>query len=263
MTIHLRKENVPAASFRESQPVQNQLLATLTPETYARLKPHLRLESMLLQKSLYRPKESITKAYFPTTALLSLISLLEDGTLTEIALVGNEGMMGLPIIWGGGATPNHAIVQFPGDVWVIEAEHLIEEFCRNGEFSKIIFLYMQAAFTQIAQNAMCNRQHTTEERLARWLLSVQDSVQKDELTLTHEFMAKMLGIRRSSVTVSAGMLQQAGMIRYARGRLAILDRSRLEDTACECYSLVQSEYHRLLGSRAQRSHPEDLPITIE
>lgn len=250
-------------SLNKNQPAQNQILAALTPETYARLRPHMHLESMRLQKSLYRAREPITKAYFPVTALLSLISLLEDGTLTEIALVSNEGMMGLPIIWGGGHTPNHAIVQFPGDVWVIEAEHLIEEFRRGGEFSQIMFLYMQAVFTQVAQDAMCNRQHTTEERPARWLLSVQDSVQQDELTLTHEFMAKMLGIRRSSVTVSAGILQQAGMIRYTRGRLAILDRSRLEDTACECYLLVQSEYHRLLGSRSQRSHPEDLlPITI-
>ncbi len=213
---------------------------------------------MLLKKSLYRAGEAVTKAYFPVTALLSWISLLEDGTLTEIALVSNEGMMGLPIIWGGKHTPNHAIVQFPGDVWVIEAEHLIEEFNRKGEFSEIIFLYMQAMFTQVAQNAMCNRQHTTEERLARWLLSVQDSVRRDELTLTHEFMAKMLGIRRSGVTVSAGILQQAGMIRYSRGRLAILDRSRLEDTACECYLLVQSEYHRLLGSRSQHRHLDDL-----
>jgi len=249
-------------SFNKSQPAQNQILATLTPETYARLRPHMRLESMPLQKSLYQAREPITEAYFPVTALLSWISLLEDGTLTEIALVGNEGMMGLPIIWGGGYTTNIAIVQFPGDVWIIKAEHLIDEFHQNGEFSKIIFLYMQAVFTQVAQNAMCNRHHTTEERLARWLLSVQDSVQKDELTLTHEFVARMLGIRRSSVTVSAGVLQQAGMIRYTRGRLAILDRSRLEDTACECYLLVQSEYNRLLGSRMQRSHANDLPITI-
>lgn len=243
-------------------PAQNQLLASLTPETYACIKPHLRLENMRLQKSLYRAREPITKAYFPVTALLSLISLLEDGTLTEIALVGNEGMMGLPIIWGGGHTPNNAIVQFPGDVWVMEGEALMAEFRKNGEFSKILFFYMQAVFTQVAQNAMCNRQHTTEERLARWLLSVQDSVKKDELTLTHEFMAKMLGIRRSGVTVSAGILQQAGMIQYSRGRLAILDRARLEETACECYALVQNEYQRLLGSRVQHSHPNDIPVMI-
>ncbi len=241
---------------------QNQILASLSEETYARLKPHLRLENMRLQKSLYRASEPITKAYFPVSALLSLISLLEDGTLTEIALVGNEGMMGLPIIWGGGCTPNHAIVQFPGDVWVLDAEVLTEEFNRHGELSRVLFLYMQAVFTQVAQNAMCNRQHTTEERLARWLLSVQDSVQKDELTLTHDFMAKMLGIRRSGITVSAGILQQAGMIRYTRGRLAILDRPRLEETACECYSLVQSEYHRLLGSHVQKSHPDDPVVSI-
>ncbi len=232
---------------------KNQLLADLSEAAYQRIQPYLQLKAMRLGKILYEPLEPITKAYFPVTALLSWISLLEDGTLTEIALVGNEGMTGLPIIWGGGFTPNSAIVQFPGDVMILNAEPLLEEFHRGGDFSSLIFHYMQAVFTQVAQNAMCNRQHTTEERLARWLLSVQDSVQQDEMTLTHEFIAKMLGIRRSSVTVSAGMLQQAGMIRYTRGRMSILDRARLEDTACECYRTVQDEYHRLLGSRSRHS----------
>lgn len=232
---------------------KNQLLADLSEAAYQRIQPYLELKAMRLGKILYEPFEPITKAYFPVTALLSWISLLEDGTLTEIALVGNEGMTGLPIVWGGGFTPNSAIVQFPGDVMILDAKPLLEEFHQDGEFSRLIFHYMQAVFTQVAQNAMCNRQHTTEERLARWLLSVQDSVQQDELTLTHEFMAKMLGIRRSSVTVSAGMLQQAGMIRYTRGRLSILDRPRLEDAACECYRTVQDEYHRLLGSRSRHS----------
>lgn len=237
---------------------QNQLLSSLPKEAYARLKRHLRVEKMPLKKVLYQANEPITKAYFPLSALLSWISLLEDGTLTEIALVGNEGMMGLPLIWGGESTPNNAIVQFPGEVMVLEKQPLLEEFGRNEAFSKVIFLYMQAVFTQVAQNAMCNRQHTTEERLARWLLCVQDSVQRDELTLTHEFMSKMLGIRRSGVTVSAGILQQAGMIRYSRGRLAILNRQQLEDTACECYRLVQNEYFRLLGSHIQHSEPDVL-----
>ena len=232
---------------------QNQLLAGLSEEVYQRLKPDLQLQTVRLGKVLYESSEPITRAYFPVTALLSWISLLEDGSLTEIALVSNEGMAGLPIIWGGGATPNRTIVQFPGDVLTIEAKPLLAEFDRGGEFNKLVLRYMQALFTQVAQNAMCNRQHTTEERLARWLLSVQDSVRRDELTLTHEFIAKMLGIRRSSVTVSAGILQQAGMIRYSRGRLAILDRLRLEETACECYRLVQKEYSRLLGSRSQHS----------
>ena len=234
---------------------QNQLLSSLPEEVYERLKPHLRIEKMPLKKVLYQANDPITRAYFLINALLSWISLLENGTLTEIALVGNEGMTGLPMIWGGGSTPNHAIVQFPGEVMVLEKQPLLEEFGRNEAFSKLIFRYMQAVFTQVAQNAMCNRQHTTEERLARWLLSVQDSVRRDELTLTHEFMAKMLGIRRSGVTVSAGILQQAGMIRYSRGHLAILNRQQLEDTACECYRLVQDEYSRLLGSHIQHGEP--------
>lgn len=230
---------------------QNQLLAHLSPETYQRLSPHLHHLTFPLEKVLYHPNEPITKIYFPVTALLSWISLIENGTLTEIALVGNEGMVGLPAIWGGESTPNSVIVQGAGDVIMVEAEAMREEFRRGGDLNKELCLYMQAVFTQVAQNAMCNRQHTTEERLARWLLSVQDSVHKDELMLTHDFMARMLGIRRSSVTVSAGILQQAGMIRYARGQLSILDRHKLEETACECYRVVQSEYHRLLGSRSQ------------
>ncbi|MGB7086607.1 MAG: Crp/Fnr family transcriptional regulator [Phormidesmis sp.] len=238
---------------RNSSAMQNQLLGNLSEDAYQRLKPHLQVQSFSLGAVLYPPMEPITKVYFPVSALLSWISLLEDGSLTEIALVGNEGVAGLPVIWGGGFTPNSMLVQFPGEVVVVEAEPLLQEFRRGGSLNRLLFLYMQALFTQVAQNAMCNRQHTTEERLARWLLSVQDSVQEDELTLTHEFMAKMLGIRRSSVTVSAGILQQAGMIRYTRGRLAILDRGKLEESACECYRLVQSEYNRLLGSRAQHS----------
>lgn len=233
--------------------VQNQLLARLPEADYERIKPHLRHQTMPLGKVLYQPMEPITHIYFPTTALLSWISLLEDNTLTEIALVGNEGFAGLPAIWGGALTPHSMLVQSAGDIISISAAAFNLEFHRNGKLSDLILLYMQALFTQVAQNAMCNRRHTTEERLARWLLSVQDSVQKDELTLTREFMAKMLGIHRSGVTVSAGILQQAGMIRYSRGRLSVLDRHKLEGTACECYRVVQTEYHRLLGSRAQHS----------
>nr|WP_228021589.1 Crp/Fnr family transcriptional regulator [Romeria gracilis] len=192
----------------------------------------------------------MTEVYFPEQALLSLLSLLEDGTLTEIALVGNEGMVGLPVIWGGQSTPQSVTVQFEGEVLVMEAGQLIQEFNRGSRLTQLLMLYMQALYTQVAQNAAYNRQHTIEERLARWLLSVQDSVQRDSLTLTHDFIAKMLGIRRSGVTVAVGVLQQAGMIRYSRGRMAILDRAGLEAASCECYRLVQMEYSRLLGSRA-------------
>ena len=240
-------------SQQRGSAAQNQLLAKLPEADYQRIEPHLHHQLMPLGKVLYQPMEPITQVYFPTTALLSWISLLEDGTLTEIALVGNEGFVGLPAIWGGGLTPNSALVHSAGNVMSISADALSQEFHRSGMLSDLILLYMQALFTQVAQNAMCNRQHTTEERLARWLLSVQDSVQKDELTLTYEFMAKMLGVGRTSVTVSAGVLQQAGMIRYSRGRLSVLDRHKLEDTACECYRVIQNEYHRLLGSRVQSS----------
>lgn len=232
---------------------KNQLLAALPADEFERISPYLKYQSYPLGHILYEPGEEMKEVYFPEQALLSLLSLLEDGTLTEIALVGNEGMVGLPVIWGGRSTPQLLTVQFAGDVLVLEADQLVEEFNRDGTLRQLLLLFMQALFTQVAQNATCNRQHTIEERLARWLLSVQDSVQQDSLTLTHDFIAKMLGIRRSGVTVAAGVLQQAGMIRYSRGRIAILDRARLETASCECYRLVQQEYNRLLGSRMTRT----------
>lgn len=236
----------------------NSILANLSDDVYQRLEPYLYSRNLSLGSNLYQPMEPISQLYFPTTALLSWISLLQNGTLTEIALVGNTGVVGLPALWGGKCTPNSLIVQMAGSVVAIDAAIAKQEYQLGGEFNEVISCYTQALFAQVAQNVACNQHHTTEERLARWLLSVQDGVQQNnmtskkdtassvELTLTQEFMSKMLGVRRSSISISASILQRAGMIRYSRGRLAIVDRARLEETACECYRLVKQEYSRLL-----------------
>lgn len=238
---------------------QNSILANLSEETYQRLEPNLSVSHLSLNDQLYQPIELITKVYFPTTAILSWVSLLESGTLTEIAIVANTGVAGLPALWGGDHTPNSLIVQLAGNAFVIDAPIAAKEFKRGGEFNQAIARYTQAMLTQVSQNVVCNQHHTTEERLARWLLSVQDGVQQEdqkltsgsasskELALTQEFMAKMLGVRRSSVSLSASILQQAGLIRYRRGRLTIVDRAGLEEVSCECYRLVKHEYDRLLN----------------
>ncbi len=232
----------------------NKLLATLPEEVYQRLEPHLTVVDLPLGKTLYRQREPITKIYFPTTSLLSWVSLLQDGSLTEIALVGNTGVTGLPALWSdhNSSTPNSLIVQMSGKAIAIDAAPAKEEFHRGSAFSSIIFRYTEALFIQVAQNVACNRQHNTEERFARWLLSVQDGIQQEdvsqnELSLTQDFMAKMLGVRRSSISISAGILQRAGLIRYTRGRLTIVDKAMLESVACECYQVVRQEYSRLLA----------------
>jgi CRP-like cAMP-binding protein len=227
----------------------NQLLAALPRLEYQRLAPHLQPVSLSVGQILHEPGETIREVYFPNRAMISLVSMMEDGSTTEIGLVGNEGMVGLPVFLGGKFTTSLAIVQISDGAMKLDAEVLKEEFHRGGELQRRLLLYTQALLTQVSQSAACNRQHTIEERLARWLLSVQDRVQKDELPLTQEFIANMLGIRRSGVTVAATTLQRAGMIRYSRGKITILDQENLEATACECYRLVQSEFIRLLGSR--------------
>ncbi|MBF2018887.1 MAG: Crp/Fnr family transcriptional regulator [Hydrococcus sp. C42_A2020_068] len=227
----------------------NQLLAALPRSEYQRLAPHLQLVSLSAGQVLYEPGETISEVYFPNRAMISLVSIMEDGSTTEVGLVGNEGMVGLPVFLGGEFTTNCAIVQIPDGAMKLDANVLKEEFHRGGELQRRLLLYTQALLTQVSQSAACNRQHTIEERLARWLLSVQDCIQKHEFPLTQEFIANMLGIRRSGVTVAAATLQRAGMIRYSRGKITIMDRENLEAAACECYRLVQSELMRLLDSR--------------
>ncbi|MEL6499907.1 MAG: Crp/Fnr family transcriptional regulator [Cyanobacteria bacterium J06631_6] len=227
----------------------NQLLAALPSAEYDRLVNHLKPVNLTGGEILLEPNEPIEKIYFPQRAMISLVSIMMDGSTTEIGLIGNEGMIGLPAILGGNSTTSRTIVQVSGTALEISAEIVKQEFQRGERLHQLLLLYTQALLTQVSQSAACNRQHNIEERLARWLLSVQDCILQDELPLTQEFIANMLGTRRSGVTVAAGILQQAGIIRYSRGRITILDQEALEATACECYQLVQNEFMRLLGSR--------------
>ncbi|WP_206671940.1 Crp/Fnr family transcriptional regulator [Cyanobacterium aponinum] len=228
---------------------ENQLLNNLPLSEYQRLLPHLQ-EVMLVSGSvLHEPYDAINYAYFPVSAMISLVSIMEDGSTTEIGLIGNEGMIGVPIFLGGEYTISRAIVQMAGSSFKLRADILKQEFDRGGVFQKILLLHTQARLTQIAQSAACNRQHKIEARLARWLLSVYDCVLKDELDLTQEFISNMLGVRRAGVTIAAHALQDAGIIRYNRGKIVILDHKKLEEASCECYRVVQNEFIRLLGSR--------------
>ncbi len=229
----------------------NQILAALPDEEYRRIAPHLETVSLKRGQVLHEPYEAIQDVYFPNQAMISLVSIMKDGATTEIGLVGNEGMIGLPVILGGELAPSQAIVQIQAQdgAMKLSANLLKQEFQRGEVLQKRLLLYTQAFLTQVSQSAACNRQHTIEERLARWLLSVQDCVLVDELPLTQEFMANMLGTRRSGVTVAAGILQQAGIISYNRGKVTILNQESLQETACECHRLVQNEFMRLLGSR--------------
>lgn len=227
----------------------NQLLAALPLEQYQRLIPHLENVDLVSGEVLCEPGETMTEVYFPTLAMISLVSIMENGSTTEISLVGKEGMVGLPVFLGGESTTSRAIVQIKGTAIKLNANVFKKEFNRGEELHRLLLLYTQALFTQASQNAACNRQHNIEERLARWLLTAQDCVMKNELHLTQEFISHMLGTRRSGVTVAAGTLQQAGMIRYSRGKISILDRKALDATACECYHVVKNEYIRLLKSK--------------
>ena len=227
----------------------NQILAALPESEYQVIAPHLKPVDLTSGEILSEPNQSITEIYFPQRAMISLVSIMMDGSTTEIGLIGNEGMVGLPAILGGDSTISRSIVQVSGTALQVSADIIQREFLRGGKLQQILLLYIQASLTQVSQTAACNRQHKIEERLARWLLSVRDCVLQNEIYLTQEFIANMLGTRRSGVTVAAGILQQAGIIRYSRGKIVILDRQALENTSCECYRTIQREFIRLLGSR--------------
>lgn len=230
-----------------SQQIENQLLAALPDQEYERLLPHLELVYLPYQQILYNPGELLRYVHFPYQALFSLTVLMENGTTVEVSVVGKEGMIGLPICWGSKTTSHQIMVQIPGNAMRMEAELLKAEFNRGGILQSRLLLYTQALLSQVSQTAACNRLHNIEERFSRWLLTVHDRMQSDELPLTQEFIANMLGIRRASVTEAAGQLQRAGLLRYSRGRITILDRESLESTACECYGLIKREFTRLLG----------------
>ncbi|MGC2457787.1 MAG: Crp/Fnr family transcriptional regulator [Gallionellaceae bacterium] len=236
---------VAPISARHS-PNQNHLLAALPAEIFERISPHLELVSMPLGEVLCESGGQLQHVYFPTTAIVSLHYNMENGATAEIAGVGNEGVLGISLFMGGNTTPSLATVQTAGCGYRLKGQLLMEEFNRAGLMMRLMLRYTQALITQISQTAVCNRHHSVEQQLCRWLLSTLDRLPSNELTITQELIAGMLGVRREGITEAAGHLQQAGYIRYRRGHITVLDRSGLETRVCECYAVVKNEYDRLL-----------------
>jgi CRP-like cAMP-binding protein len=231
-------------------PIENKILAALSAAEYQRLIPHLERVNLSLEQVLYEAGSPITHVYFLNQSIASLVCIQENGLTVEAGMVSNDGMVGLPVIWGGGSTTTTAFIQVAGGGIRMKAKDLIAEFKRGGELQSLLLCYTQALFTQVTQTAACNRLHTIEERLARWLLIVADRMQSNTFPLTQEFIAQMLGCRRAGVSVAAGTLSRAGMISYKRGNINILNREDLEQTSCECYSIIKNEYARLLGTQS-------------
>lgn len=226
-------------------PLENRLLAALSSEVKARLLPNLKRVSLPLKEVLYESRELIEYVYFPNNAVVSLLTILEDRTLAEVGLVGNEGIVGLSVFLGIEATPFKVIVQVPGEAMRMKADVFKDLVNPDGPLYSLLLRYTHALMFQISQSAACNPHHSVEERCCRWLLMTCDRVQSDQFPLTHDFLSQMLGVRRASVTVVAGMLQKAGLICYSRGQMTILDRQGLEAVSCQCYRLVKEEENRL------------------
>ena len=228
-------------------PNQNHLLAALPTAEFEPLLPHLELVPLLLGQMLYEPDMQLQHAYFPTTSIVSLHYVMESGASAETAGVGNEGMVGISLFMGGDTTPSSAVVQTAGHAYRLERRRLKQAFDDAGLFQKVLLRYTQALMTQMAQTAVCNRHHSLEQQLCRWLLLTVDRLSGDELIMTQELVASMLGVRREGITEAAGNLQRAGLISYRRGHIAVLDRKGLEKNSCECYAVVKKEIDRLLS----------------
>ncbi|MBJ7312040.1 Crp/Fnr family transcriptional regulator [Rugamonas sp. CCM 8940] len=243
---------------RPSDPNQNHLLSALLDVDFDRLSPHLELVPMRLGDVLYESGGKLSHVYFPTTAIVSLHYVLENGSSSEIAGVGNEGVLGVSLFMGGDSTPSRAVVQTGGFGYRMKAHILIEEFNRAGPVMRLLLRYTQALMTQTAQTAVCNRHHSVEQQLCRWLLLTLDRLPAGELTMTQELIASMLGVRREGVTEAAGRLQGYGYISYRRGHISVIDRAGLETDVCECYQVVRKEFARLLSDVRQRGGPAAL-----
>ncbi len=236
-------------------PNQNHLLAALLDAEFDRLSPHLELIPMKLGDVLYESGAKLKHVHFPTTAIISLHYLLENGGSSEIAGVGNEGVLGISLFMGGDSTPSRAIVQTGGFGYRLPAHVLMAEFDRAGPVMRLLLRYTQALLTQMSQTAVCNRHHTVEQQLCRWLLLTLDRLGSNDLTMTQELIANMLGVRREGVTEAAGRLQGYGFISYRRGHITVLDRKGLEQDVCECYAVVKKEFARLLSDVRNRQAP--------
>jgi CRP-like cAMP-binding protein len=227
-------------------PKQNHLLDALPASDYDRIQAHLKLVPMALGEVLYESGAKLRYVYFPTTSIVSLLYVMEDGASAEIAIVGNEGILGISLFMGGETTPSRAVVQSAGYGFRLRAKLLTDEFGRFGPMMHLLLHYTQALITQMAQTAVCNRHHSVDQQLCRWLLLSLDRLASNELAMTQELIANMLGVRREGVTEAAGKLQNAGLISYQRGRITVLDRPGLEARSCECYQVVKTEFDRLL-----------------
>ncbi|MDO9315670.1 MAG: Crp/Fnr family transcriptional regulator [Burkholderiaceae bacterium] len=231
--------------LQQHSPGQNRLLAALSTGEMERLFSHLELVQMRLGDIVYEPGEKLQYAYFPTTAIVSLHYVTESGATCETSGVGSEGVVGVPLFMGGDSTPSSAVVHTAGHAYRLQRHMMKQEFDRHGLMGRVLLNYVQALITQISQTAVCNRHHSVEQQVCRWLLMTLDRIPSGELVMTQELIAGVLGVRREGITQAAGKLQHAGYIRYRRGHLTVLDRTGLETHACECYSVVKKELGRL------------------
>ena len=230
-------------------PQQNHLLAALSAEVQNRLFPHLEPVSLPLGKVLYESGDTMRHVYFPADAIVSLLYVMENGASAEISVVGNEGVVGISLFMGGESTPSRAIVQSAGYAYRLSGQRIKDEFGRHGEVLLLMLRYTQSLITQMAQTAVCNRHHSIDQQLCRWLLLSLDRLPSNQLTMTQELIANMLGVRREGVTEAANKLQKLGVIEYRRGQITVLDRPELEALSCECYAVVKKETDRLLPQR--------------
>src|ERR1700694_4951252 len=237
---------MPHADSPVDNPLQNKLLAALPDADFDRVRPNLRPILMPLGQAVYESDAQLDNVVFPTTAIVSLLFVMADGASAEIAVVGNDGLGGVALFMGGETTPSRAVVQSEGWAYRLRGQVLKEEFTRGGAMQHLLLRYTQALLTQMAQTAVCNRHHSIDQQLCRWLLLSLDRLASDELTMTQELIANMLGVRREGVTEAARKLQGAGLIHYSRGHISVVDRAGLEARCCECYAVVKRESDRLL-----------------
>ena len=240
---------MPRSSIVKSPPERNHLLAALPAAEHERIFPHLQFVAMPLGTVLYESGDALRHVYFPTDAIVSLLYVMQDGASAEISVVGNEGLVGVSLFMGGETTPSRAIVQSAGGAYRLLGQRLKEEFARHGSLQILLLRYTLALLTQMAQTAVCNRHHSVDQQLCRWLLLSLDRLEGNQLAMTQELIANMLGVRREGVTEAAGQLQHDGLIKYSRGHIKIINRAGLEKRVCECYSVVKKEYDRLLPYR--------------
>ena len=226
-------------------PRQNKVLGALHPAERERIFPHLQLVPMPLGKIVYESGDALRHVYFPADCIVSLLYVMRDGASAEISVVGNEGLVGVALFMGGETTPSRAIVQSAGKAYRLIAKRLKLEFNRHGQLQLLLLRYTQALITQMAQTAVCNRHHSVDQQLCRWLLLSLDRLPSNQLTMTQELISNMLGVRREGVTAAAAKLQHLGVIRYSRGKITVLDRPKLEELCCECYAVVKKESDRL------------------